>query len=161
MVDQFGNWRPDFHGQQPYMDPQFIRLYGQPPGHENQQGTQQQPSAPAAMTRPTIHAEIIQVSNGESGEREVAQYPVGVGQSQMFMTQDESLIFVKEAAPSGYTINVFAKRPPAPEAAPFNPAEYVRLTDLPGLIAKEVQTAVAAIQTVKPTRAKKETETAE
>ena len=146
MVNQYGHWIPDYPGQQPQNDPQFMRLYGQQQGQ--QPTTQAQPmqqTQQQAMTRPTIHAEIIQVSNGELGEQEVAQYPVGVGQSQMFITQDESAIFVKEATANGCIIDVYPKRPPAPTPPPFNPSEYVRLDALPAIVAAEVQTALAAV----------------
>lgn len=159
MIDQFGNWRADFPGQQPYMDPQFVRMYGPPPAQGVQQPTAQpqQPAAAPAMTPPTIHAEIVQVE----GEVAATQYPVGVGASQMMMARDESAIYVKTATSNGYTLDVFVKRPPAPEAAPFNPADYVRIDALPGLIATEVQTALASMQPAKQARRKNETEGAE
>lgn len=158
MVDQFGNWRPDYPGQQPHMDPQFVRLYGQQPGQTLAQSQPVPQPAPAAMTPPTIHAEIVQVD----GEQAAAQYPVGAGASQMMMARDDSAIFVKTATANGYTLDVFVKRPPAPEPAPFNPAEYVRLDALPALVAAEVQAALAAaMQPAKPARAKKETEAVE
>lgn len=161
MVDPNGRWFPDYPGQQPYMDPQFNRIHWQQVAQ-----TAQQPAAAASMTPPTIHAEIIQVSNGEQGELEVIQYPIGAGQSQMFITRDDSVIFIKTATANGYKLDIFDKRPPAPQPAPFNPDEYVRRDALPGLIAAEVQTkvadAVAAMQPVKPPdRTKKETEAAE
>lgn len=159
MVDQLGNWRPDYPGQQPYMDPQFVRLYG--PTQQQTTPQPQQQQASQAMTPPTIHAEIIQVSAGERGEQEASQYPLGVGQSQMFMAQDDSVIYIKTAAGNGHILNVFPKRPPAPKPPPFNPDEYVRLEALPGLVAAEVQAAVAAMQPAKAARPKKETEAAE
>lgn len=163
MVDRIGGWTPDYPGQQPGMDPQFVRLYGQPPAQATQQAAQQQqqPAPATAMTPPTIRAEIIQVSNGEQGELEAAQYPIGAGQSQMFMARDDSAIFIKTATANGYTLDVFPKRPPAPTPPPFNPSEYVRKDALPGIVAAEVQAAVAALQPVKPARTKKETEAAE
>lgn len=159
MVDQYGRWFPDYPGQQPFMDPQFARSHGQQPMQAAQQGVpqQQQAAAAPAMTPPTIHAEIVQVD----GETAAAQYPVGAGMSQMMIARDDSAIFVKTATASGYTLDVFTKRPPAPEAAPFNPADYVRADALPGLIAAEVQAAVAAMQPVKPSRPKKGTEAEE
>lgn len=162
MVNQYGQWIPDYPGQQPQMDPQFLRIYGGQNGQQAQQQTtnQQQPqqAAPQMMTPPTIHAEIVQVD----GEQAAAQYPVGAGASQMMMARDESAIFVKTALPNGqYTLNVFDKRPPAPEAAPFNPAEYVRLDALPALVAAEVQATLSAMQPAKPARAKKEMEASE
>lgn len=158
MVDPYGRWFPDYPGQQPYMDPQFSRMHGQQPTQTAQQGAPQlQQPGTAAMTPPTIHAEIVQVD----GETAAAQYPVGAGMSQMMITRDESMILIKTATANGYTLDVFEKRPPAPQPPPFNPDEYVRLTALPGLVAAEVQAALAAMQPSKPPRAKKETEAAE
>lgn len=158
MVDQFGGWRADYPGQQPWMDPQFTRVYGQQQNIPQQNNPQQQQTAASPMmTPPTIHAEIVQVD----GEQAAHQYPVGAGASQMMMAKDESAIFVKAATANGYTLEVFDKRPPAPTPPPFNPAEYVRLDALPGLVAAEVQAVVAAMQPTKATRPKKETEAAE
>lgn len=160
MVDQFGNWRPDFPGQQPYMDPQFTRFYGQQsPGQSGQPAapqTQRQAAA-SVMTPPTIHAEIVQVD----GEQAATQYPVGAGMSQMMIARDDSAIFVKTATANGYALDVFEKRPPAPQPAPFNPDEYVRITALPGIVAAEVQAALAAMQPAKTGRGKKDSEAAE
>lgn len=159
MVDQYGRWFPDYPGQQPYMDPQFARIHGQQQAQATQQAVQQsQQTVPATMTPPTIHAEIIQVEN----EQAAAQYPVGAGMSQMMMARDDSAIFVKSMLQNGqYTLDVFDKRPPAPTPPPFNPAEYVRIDALPGIITAEVQAAIAAMQTQKPVRSKKETEETE
>ena len=161
MVDQMGRWFPDYPGQQPFMDPQFARAHGQPPMQAAQQGAPQpqQVSVPAAaMTPPTIHAEIVQVES----EQAAAQYPVGAGMSQMMIARDDSAIFVKTATSSGYTMDVFEKRPPTPQPAPFNPDEYVRISELPGIVSAEVKAAMAAIQPAKSARGgKKDTEAAE
>lgn len=160
MVDQFCNWRPDYPGQQPWMDPQFARMYVQQhPVQTLQQPAQQQQqqAAQPMMTPPTIHAEIVQVDS----EQAAAQYPVGAGMSQMMMARDESAIFVKTATANGYTLDVFDKRPPAPTPPPFNPSEYVRIDALPTLVAAEVQAAMATMQPTKAARTKKETEAAE
>lgn len=143
-------YNPYMQGYQPYQ--QFAQAQ-QP---QTVQQSQQQ-AAPQMMTPPTIHAEIVQVD----GEQAAAQYPVGAGASQMMISKDETAIFVKTATPNGYTLDVFQKRPPAPEAAPFNPAEYVRLDALPGLVAAEVQAAMAAAMPTKQARAKKDVETAD
>lgn len=161
MIDQYGRWYPDFPGQQPYMDPQFARIQG--PQHNAQtmqqpaQQQQQQVIQPM-MTPPTIHAEIVQVDS----EQAASQFPVGAGSSQMMIARDETAIFVKTATANGYTLDVFQKRPPSPESAPFNPADYVRLDALPALISAEVQAAVSeALQLSKSALTKKETEETE
>lgn len=164
MVDQFGGWRADYPGQQPWMDPQFTRIYGQQPGQQTPSQPQppQQQAQQQAMTRPTIHAEIIQVSNGELGEHEVDRYPVGIGQPQMFISQDESVIYVKEGTQNGPILDVYPRRPRTPAPPPFDPAEYVRLDALPAIVAAEVQAAMAAaMQPVRTARVKKETEATE
>lgn len=159
MVDAYGRWYPDYPGQQPYMDPQFNRIHGQQPTQTAQQAAMQpqQAAATSAMTPPTIHAEIVQVGS----EQAAAQYPVGAGMSQMMISRDETAIYVKTATANGYTLDVFIKRPPAPETTPFNPADYVRLDALHELISAEVQAALAAMQPAKPARKKNETEAAE
>lgn len=78
------------------------------------------------MSMPTIHADIIQVSSLEAVER----YSVGVGQSQMFITQDEAEIFVKSGTESGPTLTVYDKRPPTPPAPAFDPQTYVTKDEL-------------------------------
>lgn len=150
--NQFQPYQP----YNPYM--QGYQPMQQPMQQQAVQPPQPQQTAPQTMTPPTIHAEIVQVD----GEQAASQYPVGAGASQMMMARDESAIFVKTATPNGqYTLDVFVKRPPAPEAAPFNPAEYVRLDALPELVAAQVQAAVAAAMPTKQTRAKKEAETSD
>lgn len=160
MVDQYGRWVPDYPGQTPYMDPQFARIYGQQSAQTSQQTTpqSQQSAISTSMTPPTIHAEIVQIDGGEA---EATKFPVGAGMSQMMMARDESAIFIKTATANGYTLDVFEKRPPAPQPAPFNPDEYVRIAALPQLVAEEVKAALASIQAAKPTRKKNETEATE
>lgn len=154
MVDSFGGWHPDYPGQRPQDDPQFQRLYGQ-----QQQAAQQQQQQPSpAMTRPTIHAEIIVVSNGELGEQDVDRYPVGIGQPQMFIAQDESVIYVKEGTQNGPILDVYPRRPRTPTPPPFDPSDYLRRDEAASWIAEAVAAAMPARQARTP---KKETEAAE
>ena len=60
----------------------YNSLYQQP----QQPIPQQQP-----FTAPTIHAEIIQVDDMQAAYN----YPVGAGQTQMFMARDDSAFFIK------------------------------------------------------------------
>ena len=89
-----------------------------------QQFPQQQ--TPQQMSMPTIHADIIQVR----GQDVVDRYSVGVGQSQMFITQDESAIFVKTGTEAGPDLVIYDKRPPAPPAPVFDPRTYVTREEL-------------------------------
>lgn len=78
------------------------------------------------MSLPTIHADIIQVRDQENVER----YSVGVGQSQMFITQDENTIFVKSGTENGPSLAIYDKRPPAPPAPVIDPQTFVTREEL-------------------------------
>lgn len=131
----------------PVYQPPMQQIQMQQNAMQAQQMQQQQPQM---MTPPTIHAEIVQVDS----EQAAAQYPVGAGASQMMIARDDSAIFVKTATPNGqYTLDVFAKRPPAPVEPPFDPSAYVRRDEIDALIAAAVASQNA------PKRAKKTEET--
>lgn len=71
------------------------------------------------MTPPTIHAEIVQVSN----KSEAMNFPVGAGQAQMMMAKDDSAIFIKTAFANGQSnIVEYIRKAPDPETPP---ADYV------------------------------------
>lgn len=119
--------------QSPYPAPQ-MPVYGQQmpnPGFQNasypnasaQPVQQPQQQAPQMMTPPTIRAEIIQIED----EAAVDRFPLGAGQSQMFMTRSEDKIIIKTMGQDGaLPLVIYDKRPPAPPAPVFNPKEYVR-----------------------------------
>lgn len=66
-------------------------------------------------TPPTIHAEIVQVN----GEQEVKDYPLAAGATQMFMSKDDSCIFIKTAyANSPAQITTYCKTEPVVEPQP-------------------------------------------
>lgn len=71
------------------------------------------------MTPPTIHAEIVQVSN----KSEAMNFPVGAGQAQMMMAKDDSAIFIKTAFANGHSnIVEYVRKAPDPETPS---ADYV------------------------------------
>lgn len=136
MIDRFGNWYPDFPGQQPYQDPAYTRAYGQKTPQDTQQG----------LTPPTIRAEIVQVDSMEAIDR----FPMAAGTSQMFMTKDERNIVIRSMYANGqHSDKIFDERPPAPPAPTLNPSDYVRKDELQALIAE-------AMQNTRKTTAKKE-----
>ena len=130
MIDRFGNWYPDFPGQQPYQDPAYVRNYGQQGQQQAQQPSQQM------MTPPTIRAEIVQVDGMEAIDR----FPMAAGTSQMFMTKDEQNIVVRSMYANGqHSDDIYDRRPPAPPAPALNPSDYVRKDELSALIAEAIQ----------------------
>ena len=90
-----------------------------------------QPYQPQTFA-PTIRTEIIQVDNEEAAKA----YPVGAGATQMMIARDDSAIYIKSALQNGqYSMEVFVKRPPAPEPEPFDPSLYVRRDELAAMLA--------------------------
>lgn len=78
MVDRYGNWQPDYWGQQPWMDPQYSRLYGQ-----------QQPSGQTAQQQPMIQTRHPMMQN---------QQPVMTQQAQSnFVSDNSNIIWVSDA----------------------------------------------------------------
>lgn len=113
--------------------------------NENAQPVQQsqQQSAPM-MTPPTIRAEIIQIED----EAAVDRFPLAAGASQMFMTRAEDKIIIKTMGQDGaLPLVIYDKRPPAPPAPKFDPAEYVRRDEADKLIMERVETLVSAALT--------------
>lgn len=127
MVDQYGRWYPDYPGQQPYQDPAYLRLIGQPvPANAQKQ--------PQAMSYPTIHADIVQTDDQGVIER----WGVSQDKPQMFINLAETQITVKSVEGNGVVLSFYDKRPPAPPAPAFDPAAYVRRDELATLVADAV-----------------------
>ena len=133
MVDQFGRWYPDYPGQQPFQDPAYMRTVGQPVQH-------QAPVNQQDMT-PTIRTEIKQVDSLDAIDR----VPMAGGTSQMFMTKDESTIIIRSMLANGqHSDEIYDKRPPAPPAPKFNPAEYVRRDEVDTIIRDALTAYIAS-----------------
>lgn len=74
---------------------------------------QQQQQIVQGMTRPTIHADIVQVAD----ENEAWNYQVAAGGSQMMMARDESAIYIKSAYPNSEpTLDIYMKQAQKPQA---------------------------------------------
>lgn len=100
-----------------------------------QQQTQQQ-----MMTPPTIHAEIVQISD----KNEAANFPVGAGQAQMMITRDDSSIFVKTAFANGQSNLVeYVKKVPEP---PISTPDYVTREEFERRIAELSKSAERKIE---------------
>ena len=80
----YNNFFPTSYQQMPYPQ-QAFQQNNISPQQPNMQNMQYQQS----MTPPTIHAEIIQANKAEA-----MNFPVGLGQTQMFMAKDDSEIVV-------------------------------------------------------------------
>ena len=100
--------------------------YGWPGMQAPQQPVMQQPGQAAQMSKPTVHADIIQIENEAAGESE----PVDAGTSQMMITKDESVILIKSVLANGETtMDIYRKQPKAekpPEPEYVTRAEFDR-----------------------------------
>lgn len=84
---------------------------------------QQMLQQPQNFTRPTIHAEIVQID----GDREEAEnYPVQTGGTQMMINKAESKIFIKTVYANGQSnVDEYVKQAPAPKAPAINYDDFV------------------------------------
>lgn len=116
--------------------------YPQMPGYGwpgPQQPGPAMPQAPMAgnpqMTKPTVHADIIQIEDEAAGANE----PVNAGTSQMMITKDEQSILVKSVLANGETtMDIYRKIPP--EAKPEEP-EYITREEFEARIAAMIRKA--------------------
>ena len=98
-----------------------------------QQQMMQQAGQAPQMTKPTVHADIIQIENEAAGENE----PVDAGTSQMMITKDESAILIKSVLANGETtMEVYRKQPKAQK--PAGP-EYVTRAEFEKRIAEMIR----------------------
>ena len=126
MIDQYGNWYADFPGQQPYQDPAYVRAYNQ---RQQIQQTQQLQS----------NAQTVEVLPADN-ERFVLDFPVGNGQTKLFISKSDTFVGIKSVSMAGeVSVDFFDKRPPAPPAPTMNPADYVRKDELSALIAEAIK----------------------
>lgn len=103
----------------PYYAPAYQPPYNnfqpqQMPINQPQPTQAQAQQTAQVLTPPTIHADIIQVQDKQA----VIDYPLAVGVSQMFMTRDESAIYIKTTyANSQPTIAEYPRKETAPVSA--------------------------------------------
>lgn len=99
-----------------------------------QQAPQQAVGNPQ-MTKPTVHADIMQVED----ETEMDRQPVDAGTSQMMITKDETVIGIKSVLANGeVTMDIYRKQPKA--AKPAEP-EYITREEFEQRIAAMIRAA--------------------
>lgn len=128
MLDQYGNWYQDYPGQQPFQDPAYIRAYGT-----------RQPVQQTAQQQPQGNSQTVEVLPADN-ERFVLDFPVGNGQTKLFISKSDTFVGIKSVSMAGeVSVDFFDKRPPAPPAPTLNPADYVRKDELSALIAEAIK----------------------
>lgn len=131
MINQFGQFIPDYPGQQYYQDPVYMRYMAQ---QHQVQGTQMS----QANQQNSRMVEVVPAASEKAAE----EFPVAAGATQMIIGSDDSFIAVKAVSVTGQvTFDIYDKRPPAPPVQPLNPADYVRKDEVAALIAEALKTA--------------------
>lgn len=134
MINQFGQFIPDYPGQQYYQDPAYMRYMAQ----QHQPQVQQQQQQSSRMV------EVVPAASEKAAE----EFPVAAGATQMIIGSDDSFIAVKAVSVTGQvTFDIYDKRPPAPPVQPLNPEDYVRRDEVAVLIAEALKTAKTARKT--------------
>ena len=130
MINQFGQFIPDYPGQQYYQDPAYMRYMAQ---HQPQTQV-----APQANQQNSRMVEVVPAVSEKAAE----EFPVAAGATQMIIGSDDSFVAVKSVSVTGQvTFDIYDKRPPAPPVQPLNPADYVRKDEVAALIADALKAA--------------------
>lgn len=107
---------------------------------------QQTQQGPAQMSKPTVHADIIQIETEAAGENE----PVDAGTSQMMITKDEQTILIKTVLANGETtMDVYRRQPRMEKKAD---AEYVTREEFEKRIAEMLKTETTETKTRRTAR---------
>lgn len=106
---------PQFYYPATYQNP-----YLQPYQQYAQQPMPQTVSQPSQNMMPVIQTSIIQVNDAD----DVEKYQIANGQSQMFISKDDTHIYVKSATANGSSVEIYEKQPAK------KPPEYVTKAEL-------------------------------
>lgn len=123
MINQFGQFIPDYPGQQYWQDPAYMRYIGQ---QQHQQTAQQ--AQPMQQAQPSSRmVEVVPASS----EQAAKEFPVPAGATQMIIGNDDSFIAVKAVSMTGQiTFDIYDKRPPAPPEMPVDLGSFVTRDEL-------------------------------
>ena len=125
MINQFGQFIPDYPGQQYWQDPAYMRYIGQ---QQHQQPAQQAQPMQQAQQQPSSRmVEVVPASS----EQAAKEFPVPAGATQMIIGNDDSFIAVKAVSMTGQiTFDIYDKRPPAPPEKPVDLGAFVTRDEL-------------------------------
>ena len=125
MINQFGQFIPDYPGQQYWQDPAYMRYIGQ---QQHQQAAQQAQPMQQAQQQPSSRmVEVVPASS----EQAAKEFPVPAGATQMIIGNDDSFIAVKAVSMTGQiTFDIYDKRPQAPPEKPVDLGSFVTRDEL-------------------------------
>ena len=137
MINQFGQFIPDYPGQQYWQDPAYMRYIGQ---QQHQQAAQQAQPMQQGQQQPSSRmVEVVPASS----EQAAKEFPVPAGATQMIIGNDDSFIAVKAVSMTGQiTFDIYDKRPPAPPEKPVDLGAFVTRDELEKRLAELKQKEV-------------------
>lgn len=137
MINQFGQFIPDYPGQQYWQDPAYMRYIGQQ--HQQQAAQQAQPMQQVQQQPSSRMVEVVPASS----EQAAKEFPVPAGATQMIIGNDDSFIAVKAVSMTGQiTFDIYDKRPPAPQEKPVDLGAFVTRDELEKRLAELKQKEV-------------------
>jgi len=137
MINQFGQFIPDYPGQQYWQDPAYMRYIGQ---QQHQQAAQQ--AQPMQQVQQQPSSRMVEVVPASS-EQAAKEFPVPAGATQMIIGNDDSFIAVKAVSMTGQiTFDIYDKRPPAPPEKPVDLGAFVTRDELEKRLAELKQKEV-------------------
>ena len=137
MINQFGQFIPDYPGQQYWQDPAYMRYLGQ---QQHQQTAQQ--AQPIQQVQQQPSSRMVEVVPASS-EQAAKEFPVPAGATQMIIGNDDSFIAVKAVSMTGQiTFDIYDKRPPAPPEKPVDLGAFVTRDELEKRLAELKQKEV-------------------
>lgn len=137
MINQFGQFIPDYPGQQYWQDPAYMRYIGQ---QQHQQAAQQ--AQPIQQVQQQPSSRMVEVVPASS-EQAAKEFPVPAGATQMIIGNDDSFIAVKAVSMTGQiTFDIYDKRPPAPPEKPVDLGAFVTRDELEKRLAELKQKEV-------------------
>lgn len=126
MINSFGQFVPDYPGQQYYQDPAYIRYMGQ----QQAQARPQQNGGRSVEVEP---ADSVQAA---------LDFPVAAGATKIIIGKDDSFVVVKSVSVAGQvTVDVYDRRPPEQPAKAVDMGEYVRKDEIRALVAEAIREA--------------------
>lgn len=130
MINQFGQFMPDYPGQQYWQDPAYMRYIGQQQHQQPMMQQAQQVQGTQMSSANQANSRMVEVVPASS-EQAAKEFPVPAGATQMIIGSDDSFIAVKAVSMTGQiTFDIYDKRPPAPPEKPVDLGAFVTRDEL-------------------------------
>ena len=132
MINQYGQFVPDYPGQQYYQDPAYMRYMGQ----------QQAQARPQQNGGRSVEEVGFVWGQQNDSVQAALDFPIAAGATKIIIGKDDSFVVVKSVSVAGQvTADVYDRRPPEPPAKAVDMGEYVRKDEIRALVAEAIREA--------------------